>query len=277
MRGELDWIVMKALEKDRRRRYETASDFAADVMRYLADEPVEACPPSAWYRFCEIRPAEPGGVGDGGARRPGPGRGHGGQRLAGRRCEPAEAERASERRSRVWSSTISCATSSARRHRRRPASGTLSTFDLLKITDNNLAERFRKQPLVEASIRLALSRSYDGIGRGVDALRNVERAALLLELALGPAHPETLPVRGQYAFVLTNHAWGNPAAAEAGVPVVAASPRRCPRRPRADTPIRRARADLPFAVPRILRPARGRRGGRDTGRGAGAPEPRPRP
>ena len=51
MRGELDWIVMKALEKDRRRRYETANDFAADVMRYLTDQPVEACPPSARYRL----------------------------------------------------------------------------------------------------------------------------------------------------------------------------------------------------------------------------------
>jgi tetratricopeptide (TPR) repeat protein len=50
-RGELDWIVMKALEKDRNRRYETASSFAADVQRYLNDEPVQACPPSAWYRF----------------------------------------------------------------------------------------------------------------------------------------------------------------------------------------------------------------------------------
>jgi tetratricopeptide (TPR) repeat protein len=50
-RGELDWIVMKALEKDRNRRYETASAFAADVQRYLHDEPVQACPPSAWYRF----------------------------------------------------------------------------------------------------------------------------------------------------------------------------------------------------------------------------------
>jgi serine/threonine-protein kinase len=49
-RGELDWIVMKALEKDRDRRYETANAFAADVQRYLADEPVLACPPSAWYR-----------------------------------------------------------------------------------------------------------------------------------------------------------------------------------------------------------------------------------
>jgi serine/threonine protein kinase/Flp pilus assembly protein TadD len=51
VRGELDWIVMKALEKDRSRRYETANGFAMDVQRYLADEPVLACPPSAGYRL----------------------------------------------------------------------------------------------------------------------------------------------------------------------------------------------------------------------------------
>ncbi|HEX5105116.1 MAG TPA: protein kinase, partial [Pirellulaceae bacterium] len=51
VRGELDWIVMKALEKDRNRRYETASGFARDIERYLNDEPVLACPPSAAYRF----------------------------------------------------------------------------------------------------------------------------------------------------------------------------------------------------------------------------------
>src|SRR5262249_27977028 len=48
---ELDWIVMKALEKDRNRRYETANGFAMDVQRYLADEPVLACPPSMGYRL----------------------------------------------------------------------------------------------------------------------------------------------------------------------------------------------------------------------------------
>jgi serine/threonine protein kinase len=51
MRGELDWIAMRALEKDRARRYETANDFASDVLRYLTDRPVEACPPSGWYWF----------------------------------------------------------------------------------------------------------------------------------------------------------------------------------------------------------------------------------
>jgi serine/threonine protein kinase len=51
VRGELDWIVMKTLEKDRGRRYETANALARDVERYLKDEPVEACPPSASYRL----------------------------------------------------------------------------------------------------------------------------------------------------------------------------------------------------------------------------------
>src|SRR5262249_20690506 len=51
VRGELDWIVMKALDKDRDRRYGTANSLAADIERYLSNETVEACPPSASYRF----------------------------------------------------------------------------------------------------------------------------------------------------------------------------------------------------------------------------------
>src|SRR3954469_5797219 len=51
VKGELDWVVMKALEKDRNRRYATANSFAADIQRYLDDEAVQACPPSAMYRF----------------------------------------------------------------------------------------------------------------------------------------------------------------------------------------------------------------------------------
>ena len=51
LRGELDWIVLKALEKDRTRRYETANGFARDIQRYLADEVVEARSPTAGYRL----------------------------------------------------------------------------------------------------------------------------------------------------------------------------------------------------------------------------------
>src|SRR5438445_363540 len=54
LRGELDWIVMKCLEKDRNRRYETASTLALDVQRYLYDEPVVAGPPSRWYRLRKL-------------------------------------------------------------------------------------------------------------------------------------------------------------------------------------------------------------------------------
>jgi tetratricopeptide (TPR) repeat protein len=51
LRDELDWIVMKALDKDRGRRYETANALALDLQRYLNDEPVQACPPSLGYRL----------------------------------------------------------------------------------------------------------------------------------------------------------------------------------------------------------------------------------
>ena len=51
IRGELDWIVMKSLEKDRARRYETANGLARDVERYLSDDRVEAYPPSRAYRM----------------------------------------------------------------------------------------------------------------------------------------------------------------------------------------------------------------------------------
>jgi eukaryotic-like serine/threonine-protein kinase len=54
LRGDLDWIVMKALEKDRTRRYETANGLAMDVNRYLGSEPIIARPPSAFYRFQKL-------------------------------------------------------------------------------------------------------------------------------------------------------------------------------------------------------------------------------
>jgi serine/threonine protein kinase len=54
IRGDLDWIVMKCLEKDRARRYGTANGLAMDVQRHLGNEPVVACPPSAAYRFQKL-------------------------------------------------------------------------------------------------------------------------------------------------------------------------------------------------------------------------------
>ena len=54
VRGDLDWIAMKCLEKDRARRYETANGLAADIKRHLNHEPVVACPPSRFYQFSKL-------------------------------------------------------------------------------------------------------------------------------------------------------------------------------------------------------------------------------
>ena len=59
LRGDVDWIVLKALEKDRERRYESANGMATDILRYLANEPVVARPPSRGYRFEKVRPPQP--------------------------------------------------------------------------------------------------------------------------------------------------------------------------------------------------------------------------
>jgi WD40 repeat protein/serine/threonine protein kinase len=63
VRGDLDWIVMRSLEKDRTRRYETASEFAADILRHLHHEPVVASPPSAKYRLQKFLRKHRGPVG----------------------------------------------------------------------------------------------------------------------------------------------------------------------------------------------------------------------
>ena len=73
MSGDLDWIVMKCLEKDRTRRYATANGLAADIQRHLSQEPVVACPPSTAYRLEKFTRRNKGVVtarshGGGGAR-----------------------------------------------------------------------------------------------------------------------------------------------------------------------------------------------------------------
>ena len=54
LRGDLDWIVLKAIEKDRQRRYDSPAALCADLQRHAEDEPVLAGPPSALYRFSKF-------------------------------------------------------------------------------------------------------------------------------------------------------------------------------------------------------------------------------
>jgi serine/threonine protein kinase/Tol biopolymer transport system component len=62
IRGDLDWIVMKALEKERRRRYESVQDLAQDIRRHLRQEPVQARPPSSSYRMSRFALRHRGGL-----------------------------------------------------------------------------------------------------------------------------------------------------------------------------------------------------------------------
>ncbi len=64
MKGDLDWIVMKAIEKDRTRRYETANGFAKDIKHYLEGDPVEASPPSRTYRLGKLARKHRAGIGN---------------------------------------------------------------------------------------------------------------------------------------------------------------------------------------------------------------------
>ncbi len=81
IRGDLDWMVMKALEKERSRRYETANGLVRDIERFLCHEPVEACPPSAGYRWRKFAQAPSHDIHRCGVRVT-PRVGHGGQRMA---------------------------------------------------------------------------------------------------------------------------------------------------------------------------------------------------
>ena len=83
VRGELDWIVMKALEKDRTRRYETANGFARDIRALPGRRPGGGVPAVGGVPAAEVRPQAPGGAGDGRGVRAPAGRGDGRERRPG--------------------------------------------------------------------------------------------------------------------------------------------------------------------------------------------------
>jgi serine/threonine protein kinase len=210
LRGELDWIVMKALEKDRRRRYETANDFASDVMRYLTDQPVDACPPSAWYRLRKF------------ARRNRPGLTTaalvamalaGGtavslwQAARARGAAREASQRREESRQVVDYLAKDIFGGAARGKKGKKRSRSATVGELLDSADATLGERFREQPLVEASVRMALVDSYATLLDQGRAEQNAARAVQIRERYLGPDHPETLQALEQQAWILTCASW----------------------------------------------------------------------
>ena len=212
LHGELDWIVMKALEKDRNRRYETASALAADVRRHLHDEPVEACPPTFGYRLRKLVRKHRVGVvtmllvamalaaGTGIAPWQATRARHA-QRIAeGERSRAVIAEQRA-----VTEASIATAINDFLQHDllQQVDSGlqrdagfapqpNLTVKEALDRASSAIDTRFRDRPLVEAGIRMAIAGAYASIADQESALPHLERAVALRQSHLGLDHPETL-------------------------------------------------------------------------------------
>jgi eukaryotic-like serine/threonine-protein kinase len=214
VRGELDWIVMKALEKDRARRYETANSLATDVQRFLADEPVLACPPSTGYRVRKlIRRNKASALAAAFIVL---------AILAGTLVSVWQAVRADrERRIAEANEQRAVAASEAERKAKQSAEAreaeTMAVLDfvekkilaaarpdgypgglgrdvtLRKALEIALAdEALHDQPLIEARLRRTLSTTFANLGEAGIAAQHAEKARTIYSKHLGLDHPDTL-------------------------------------------------------------------------------------
>jgi tetratricopeptide (TPR) repeat protein len=212
LRGELDWIVMKCLEKDRNRRYESASLLAMDVEHYLTDEPVLARRPSASYRLRKFL------------------RRHKGPVLAALlllvvllagavvstwealRAQEAEqlakdetlrarqAETAADEQRRVTDAVneflhhdlLAQASPEAEGRLEQPPDKDITLRTVLDRAAGRIAGRFPDQPLIEAAIRLDIGDAYFGLGEYDLALVHLQAAYELRRGKLGDDHADTL-------------------------------------------------------------------------------------
>jgi serine/threonine protein kinase len=230
VRGELDWIVMKALEKDRNRRYDTANGLAVDVLRYLADEPVEAGPPSARYRLRKFLRRNRGpvlavtvvllvliagaAVSIWQAVRATQAESNA---LAGWASEAVQRQQANVERERAQTNeakalnekkTADAKTAeaesvlkffqwqvlaAARPKDQEGGLGITATIrEAVDAAEPRIAKDFKDQPAVEASIRHALGETYWHLGEANLAIRQIERGLELDRSRFGPEHENTL-------------------------------------------------------------------------------------
>src|SRR5262249_20011993 len=238
LRGELDWIVMKALEKDRTRRYETASSFARDIRHFLDGDPVEACPPSASYRLRKFARKHRAALATasgfvallvlGAAVSTW-------QAIAATRAEvrarraawrALEAEGQAQReRDRALAAEAQARAEGQRAGRSAAeAQAVLSFFQgqvlaaarpegqdgglgkdvtlrqAVDAAEPRIATAFPDQPGVEAAIRHTLGSSYSYLGQPASAIRQLRRALELRTAQLGPDHSDTLTTQHTLAL-----------------------------------------------------------------------------
>jgi tetratricopeptide (TPR) repeat protein len=205
MRGDLDSIALKALEKDRARRYGSPSDFAADIGRYLNNEPVLAVAPSAIYRARKF------------ARR---------YRVAlGTACAFAlvlivasvvsirqsiranrEAAVAQAVNDFLQNDVLAQASAATQAGPNASPDPDLKVRTALDRAAARIAGRFDKQPEVEASIRVTIGQTYNDLGLYAEAKKHYERALELYRETLGDKNPKTLQT--MYRIGVVDHNLG---------------------------------------------------------------------
>jgi serine/threonine protein kinase len=191
LKGELDWVVMKALEKDRTRRYETASGLARDIQHYLADEVVEARPPSRGYRLRKFTRKHRAALATAALI---------GlllllgiavstwQAVRARRAEQAAMMAAAEERQ--------ARESEAEQRRRAEANeqkaGAAAAAERKARETAQAREAESKAVLAEARLRMTLGSSFWYLGEFKAAAEQYEAARALYARCSGPEHPDTL-------------------------------------------------------------------------------------
>lgn len=216
VRGELDWIVMKALEKDRNRRYETANGFAMDVQRYLANEPVIAGPPGAAYRLRKFV-----------RRNQGPVLAASVVLLAlivgvmGTTCgmlraidaegatraeanEKDKAKKAAEDEAAIAKAVVDFLQNDLLAQASpewNPRDRKVTVEEVLRRAAARIGGKFAGQPQTEAAIRLAIGETYYLLGDYAAAQPHLERAWELRRQVLGEEHPDTLSTAHNLALV----------------------------------------------------------------------------
>ncbi len=199
LRGDLDWITMRAVEKDRTRRYDSADSLAADIRRHIEHQPVLAGPPSAVYRLKKFvrrnRALVIGMVAVGAALIAGT--------VAstifavGQSRARAEAERQASIAQAVNAFLNEDLLAAA--NPQKTNNPDITVKQVLDLASDKIANRFPGEPLIESAIRMTLGYTYLRLGQYELSEDHLEQSAGLRLAALGPSDPLTLQSQNDLA------------------------------------------------------------------------------
>ena len=193
---ELDWIVLRALERDPERRYQSATQFGQDLRRFLNHEAVEAGPPTRVYQVRKFARRHRVAVASGLAVVSALVIGMGLALVGFFRAEASEEVARSEAGTSQAINRFLLEDLLEQADPFESSNRDLKMIDAVDRAAEKVGERFADQPLVEAEVRLTLAQIYNSLGDFQDkALPNAVRAAELWERYLGPEHRKTLKAR----------------------------------------------------------------------------------